>query len=725
MKGDIAKDYASVCYIHHLFHLFTLTLLMRFLGRRRKTQPQPQPQLRKEAPREKLSTIFQLRNFGTNYKRQLDAVVEAVDKNVFLSRTVGLLLQGEHLQVTELAVKSIDMAEHPDLKIQIEYARLRNGVTSFGKGPNPGTTMLVFEVVHTYHTFDWSDLEMPMPIVGKCFLAAGDERQLFPGPKFPMSHQLYGFGSEMKIGSIHDNVTMDGGSFELKAEFKPASWIQQEAYSRIVLPGMHVASFLPLSLQLVDEWSSNNKLQEPLHLTKIRVELQEFRCVPDRNFESTDIQRKVLVEQEVFMAIDLLNKKTMIPYTMYDCVIPEVGPTFFTDGFLRTYGLEVTLTISNERTLTFNASVFIELNVAQKKVERMKDEEVRRSISSYLGDGNGEPARIFHLMKDLRDVESTADGLLTLSGLNADESTGKFQRYLFLVHRRGGEGCVVIGTEIMKDRPYRTSDKSGKNTSQFVLEYLEWLKGTSISSHEKCTGPCLETRTVRPPTFGTGVSLDKPHAATCIVLNGQIIEANSPKSFVRQKRSSPYRIVRFGEREIPLTVRVSLNEHERFLQSNECSAVTIVSPGMALSEFVKCALIVAQSFEEASLHHHHHVEDTEIQLEQIEIKLIEGRMENGNVTIEETILLDDRSLPSIRWSDFKDTVAGSPKARAITLPQTLFKGNLPAHLKPYVLCHKSKFHRGHLMDGRLLVRFLGQVYNFEWSHHLEVADNRM
>ncbi|PSK36899.1 hypothetical protein C7M61_003763 [Candidozyma pseudohaemuli] len=594
---------------------------MRFLGRRRKLQPQPQPQpqLRKEAPREKLSTIYQLRNFGTNYKRQLDAVVEAVDKNVFLSRTVGLLLQGEHLQVTELAVKSLDMAEHPDLKIQIEYARLRNGVTAFGKGPNPGSTMLVFEVVHTYHTFDWSDLEMPMPIVGKCFLAAGDDRQLFPGPKFPMSHQLYGFGSEMKMGSIHDNVTMDGGSLELKADFKPPSWIQQEAYSRIVLPGMHVASFLPLSLQLVDEWSSNTKLQELLHLTKIRVELQEFRCVPDRNFESTDIQRKVLVEQEVFMAINLFNKKTMIPHTMYDCVIPEVGPTFFTDGFLRTYGLEVTLTISNERTLTFNASVFIELNVAQKKVEQMKDEEVRRSISSYLGDGNGEPQRIFHVMKDLRNVESTANGLLTLSGLNADEFTGK--------------------------------------------------------------------------------------------------------SFVRQKRSFPWRIVRFGERNIPFTLRVSLNEHVRFLQSNECSAVTIVSPGMELSEFVKCAFIVAQSFEDAS--RHHHVEDTEIQLEQIEIKLIEGRTESGIITTDETILLDNKDLPSIRWSDFKDTVAGSPKARSITLPQTLFKGNLPANVKPYVICQRSKFQRSHLMECRLLVRFLGQVHAFEWPHLLEVAENRM
>lgn len=695
---------------------------MRFLGRRRKPQPQPQPQLRKEAPREKLSTIYQLRNFGTNYKRQLDAVVEAVDKNVFLSRTVGLLLQGEHLQVTELAVKSLDMAEHPDRKIQIEFARLRNGVTSFGEGPNPGTTMLVFEVVHTYHTFDWSDLEMPMPIVGKCFLAAGDERQLFPGPKFPMSHQLYGFGSEMKIGSIHDNVTADGGSLELKAEFKPPSWIRQEAYSRIVLPGMHVASFLPLSLQLVDEWSSNNKLQEPLHLTKIRVELQEFRCVPHRNFESTDIQRKVLVEQEVFMAIDLLNKKTMIPHTMYDCVIPEVGPTFFTDGFLRTYGLEVTLTISNGSALNFNTSVSIELNLAQEKFERINNKGVVKSLESYLGEGGEHPTHHFHLMKDLRDVESTANGLLALSRLNADESTGKFQRYLFLVHRRGGEGCVVIGTQIMKVRPYRTSDKS-VNTSQFKPEYLEWLEGTSISSHEKCTGPCLETRTVRVPTFGTGVSFDKPHAATCIVLNGQIIEANSPKAFVRQKRSSPYRIVRFGERKIPLTVRMSLNEHERFQQSNECSAMTIVSPGMELSEFVKCALIVAQSFEEASLHHH--VEDTEIQLEQIEIKLIEAKIENGKITREKTILLDNKDLPSIRWSDFKDTVAGSPKARAITLPQTLFKGNLPANLKPHVFCHQSMFYRGHLMDGRLLVRFLGQVYTFEWSYHLEVAENRM
>lgn len=681
---------------------------MNFLSRRAKPHH--------EAPRQKLSTIYQFRNLRTNYTRLLDSLVKAVDNNVFSFRTVGFLIRDEHHQVTELVLKSLDMAEHPQLNVHIEHFGKKNGVTSFGKGPNPDSTMLVFEVTYTYHTFDWSDLEMPMPVVGKCFLADGSKRELFPGPKFPMSHQLYGSGSEMDMGSTHDTSF---GRLEFKAEFEQATWFRQEAYARIVVPGMHVARFLPLSLQFIGGKRSN-KLKEPLYLTNIRVELQEFRCVPNRDFELTDIEGLVLSEKDVSLAIDPLNGKIMVPHTMYNCVIPKVGPTFFTGDFTRTYGLNVTLTISSEQIPTFKATAFIELHMAVKKFIRMSEKNVHQSLSGYLGDYGDEFSKRRFFMDDLQRIEATSDGLLSFSRLGADGFTGKFQRYAFLLHRSGEKGCVILSA----DRTYKSKtsqcEEDGKTTLENPAAKCQmWLKGSSEStSFERKMKPCWETRIIDSPTFGTGTSSDKPHAATCIVVDGQIIEANSSHPILLRKRTFPYPTFRFGERDIPLSFRVVLNRHKHFHQSLECTSVAIVSPGIELSEIVKVTLMVAQGFKEASTYRP--VEDTTIRFEHSMITLIEGNYGDSKLS-EETILVNKRNLPSIRWSDFKVAVAGNSNNRRFTLPEKFFEGKLPNHLKKFELCRERDLSRSYSLKGRLLVNFLGLTHAFEWCHHLQVT----
>ncbi|PVH13876.1 uncharacterized protein CXQ87_001994 [Candidozyma duobushaemuli] len=361
MRLKAAKDKRCKPELDHLEQLLKIELIR--LRERTKSPPQ------------KLTTIFQFRNFRRNFHRQLDDIVGALNEQVFSFRTIGLLLQGEHHQVTEFVVKTPDLADDPDSKLHVEKARTRNGVTSFGAGPNFANNMLVFEVLHTYHTFDWSDSEMPMPIVGRCFLVAGEDKRVFPGPKFPMSHQLYGFESELEMGSTHD-VAPNGKRLEFRAEFEQPSWILQEAYHRIVVPGMHVPSFLPLTLRIVDERCSDDRLKEPFHLTTIRVELQEFSCVPSKCLQSTEVRSQVLLEKKLFQEISMLNRHITIPVAMYDCVIPEVGPTFFTEGFIRTYGLKITVALSHKSGPSFNASAFVELNVAQEKYERIHEKDI-------------------------------------------------------------------------------------------------------------------------------------------------------------------------------------------------------------------------------------------------------------------------------------------------------------------------------------------------------------
>ncbi|PVH14891.1 uncharacterized protein CXQ87_005167 [Candidozyma duobushaemuli] len=345
-----------------------------------------------------------------------------------------------------------------------------------------------------------------------------------------MSHQLHGFGSEMDMGTTH-NIAGSGRRLEFRAEFKQAAWIHQEAYFRIVVPGMYVPSFLPLSLQILGKRSSDNMLKEPFHLTNIRVDLLEFSCVPSKYTEATDIRSKVLFEKETSMEINSLNSKLMIPPTMYDCVIPQVGPTFFIGGFTRTYGLKITLSICNKRVPRFNVSAFIELHVAQKRYERIHEQEIYNPLWHFLGCNKDEMAR------------------------------------------------------------------------------------------------------------------------------GQ-------DHFMKRKPLFPYPSYPFGEENIPLSIRVSLNGNTQFYQSREGSYDGIASPGMELNKFVRCTFIVAQGFKEAS--QYRQVDDIEFCLEQIKITLEEEKLEDDELSSKEIPLLDDRKSRFIRWSEFKDAVAGSELARAMT-----------------------------------------------------------
>lgn len=659
-----------------------------------------------ESPPQKLTTIFQFRNFRRDFTRQLDDIVGALNEQVFSFRTIGLLLQGEHHQVTEFVVKTPDLADDPDLKLHVEKARTRNGVTSFGAGPNFANNMLVFEVLHTYHTFDWSDLEMPMPIVGRCFLVAGEDKRVFPGPKFPMSHQLYGFESELEMGSTHD-VAPNGKRLEFRAEFEQPSWILQEAYHRIVVPGMHVPSFLPLTLRIVDERCSDDRLKEPFHLTTIRVELQEFSCVPSKCLQSTEVRSQVLLEKKLFQEISMLNRHITIPVAMYDCVIPEVGPTFFTEGFIRTYGLKITVALSHKSGPSFNASAFVELNVAQEKYERIHEKDIFNPRS--LGTEGTESYAQYFRVKLLQKFGPTDDSLLTFSRQHADESSGKFQRYSFLLHNNGVEGCFVILYDVMKKTRISRGKPKTKHCQTASLKIRQWLRSPTW----KPSGfSGWTTRVIDLPTFGTNFKSGKPHVATCLVVNGQVIEANTPRDLMQETRS-PYPTSPFSTERIPLSMVVS--QKQSMVGSSDGTA----SPGMKLDEIVRCTFMVAQGFKDAS-QYIRKVKDTTITLLRIEIWLTEATYKDGEYFKNETILLDERRLRFIDWSDFQDAVAGSPNARAMTLPPGFLDCRIPIDTKPFVFGPKS-FCRSHVLNGRFIVRHLLCIYSLEWSLNLHIT----
>lgn len=670
-----------------------------------------------ESPPQKLTTIFQFRNFRRNFTRQLDDIVGAVNEQVFSFRAVGLLLQGEHHQVTELVVKTPDLADDPDLKLHVEKARTRNGVTSFGAGPNFANNMLVFEVLHTYHTFDWSDLEMPMPIVGRCVLAVGEERQIFPGPKFPMSHQLYGFGSELEKGSTHYHA-LSGGSVEFEANFEQVPWIRQEPYSRIVLPGMYVPSFLSLSVIVAHRRILNMFLEEPLHLTNVRVEFQEFSCVPNKYLQSTEVRSKVLVDKKISMEIFRANWLLTVPDTFYDCVIPKVGPTFFTEGFIRTYGLKITVALSHKSGPSFNASAFVEINVAQEKYEKIHEKDIFNP--RYMGTDGIETCYGKHSsLKPFQTSEPTDDSLSSFSRLNADEATGKFQRYCFLMHNNGEKGCFLLSADIMKGPKFADSRSEPKSDFlQSSSKLQKWLGSPTWLPSRKCLCSGLATRRITLPTFGAGSTRFIPLTAPCLVVNGQVIEANLPRAFTQLIRSYPYPSCPLGEEGIPLSIVVSLYGRTLYHRSRE-ETFLCATPGMELDKFAVCKFIVARPFKDAS--RYQNVEDTSIHLEHIRITLLEERYENGKKFEESTPLLDGHFPCTIRWSEFQDAVIGSPEARTRSLPPGFLDCRIPIDTKPSLFCFKKGLARWHELDCSFVVSNLGRRYTLHCRHQLYIT----
>ncbi|PVH13968.1 uncharacterized protein CXQ87_002090 [Candidozyma duobushaemuli] len=318
----------------------------------------------------KLDTVFSFKNLGSDYQKVLAEMERLSDTNAYTFSANCYKINDEYHQVNELQLISSDL-NTPERKVHLENARLANGVTAFGSGPDPTIPKVLFEVCRTYITHDWSSHELPMPTVATCFLTSGVKKQHFPGPKFPMSHRLAGFGSEMNMESV--SAIDEDMPIKLRAEFMPFPHFRQDLCHRIVLPGMCVSDFLSLDFRatgLVDD-----RLEEPFIITEVRIELQEFTSTHNHEAAFQDVRTKTLLESKPFESIMLSKRPSRISAKMYSCELPMVGPTFFANDLTRSYGLKATFKLSHDKIGKVTSTVFVELNMAQEKSERRRDED--------------------------------------------------------------------------------------------------------------------------------------------------------------------------------------------------------------------------------------------------------------------------------------------------------------------------------------------------------------
>lgn len=610
------------------------------------------------SPPPKLDTLFLFRNYGTDFYAIQSEFSKSLDKGAHRLKSLGCKISGNFHQVTEFQPLQKHDVNDLDLDIFIKNARFRNGIPSFGQSPPPDTTKVVFQVRRTFLTFDRSKYELLMPILGSCFYVCGEDLRFFPGPRFPMTHLLYGAGCEMISGSEHQLV----GDARLKfnAEFKQASWFHQKAYHRIVLPRMLVSDFLSLKLQ-VSGLRNDKRLAELFVISEISIELQEFVSVHEQGHFFKEVKTEVLFKKAPFCTVVL--SKTPLDICP-DIALPDLGPSFFTKDLTRSYGLRISVKVSHKSLPSVSASTFMELNVAQETQERIN----YKALDDQEYYGSSSTARTL-LFQDSR-TEGYLEAFKKKFQITLFENRKSFLLCLVQSHTNGSSSYVYGSVD---GREPALAKKEEVCFSNYVFDFIQKVKSISRLFTAQVPKPhsIRALVTERPISGGDVSNTSEPYASTCLTIGNQAVEAVDQNS--RWLRATRDKVLTIGTAKVPLSLRLVLND--RFKLSGGFGDSVIATPGMKLSDLLKFQFILPLSFETLASGEVL-VEDLKIRVRRLVVILNEL---DGH--IKTTTLTDQRGLPLVHWNNFRYPVAGNPTACAFHLPEELIEGKIPNRLE--------------------------------------------
>ncbi|PSK38970.1 hypothetical protein C7M61_002276 [Candidozyma pseudohaemuli] len=495
-----------------------------------------------------------------------------------------------------------------------------------------------------------------------------------------MSHRLGGIGSEMNMESV--SAIDEDMPIKLRAEFKPFPHFRQDLCHRIVIPGMRVSDFLSFDFRttgLIDD-----RLEEPFIITDVRIELQEFTSTHNHEEAFQDVRTKTLLESKPFESIMLSKKPLRILAKMYSCELPMVGPTFFTNDLTRSYGLKATFKLSHDKIGKVTSTAFVELNLAQEKSERIRDEDVDHL--QYYGN-----PRISSYWIQLRVASSKKDTnrLVSSYSLFLVKAQTSFRQYLLLLYTNGQKKCMVFTPRLAARFATPNLKPDLKRQAKLLLNYsLSFVKNQDRVS-------LVSKITELPVPGGDASNSGKPFASKCLMIGDQVMQSLSTCHLLRDKRAPQDGVFAMGILSIPVSFRLTLTGNQSFTQAKEWKAATMVRPGMKLSEFMNFTFIVGQSYDEAS--HDTTVDDMEFVIEEIEITLEEDNFSLSRDR-EFPLFKKNGKFPSIQWGDFKDVVDGSTSARSLRLPLEILEGEIPLEIESspdHSDCESPKRHTLH------------------------------
>ncbi|PSK36927.1 hypothetical protein C7M61_003792 [Candidozyma pseudohaemuli] len=486
----------------------------------------------------KVETRFEFRKHGKNLDDFKEKFPKVLNHEAQTLRTIGFKILDDLFQVSELQLPNENAA--PNIKSLVDSGRSKHGIPSFGQHPPSDTDKVVFLVRSTRITFAWSNHDMLMPIVGSCFFEKGKEINDFPGPKFPMTHLIYGVGSEMNTGSKHklnEDITLS-----FNAEFKQASWFCQKAYHRIVLPEMALPDFLSLKFSVSEPGEIDS---DPFVITDICIELQEFVSVHEEGHFFKDVRSTLLVKKAPFEMMYLSEGALEIPSHLFATNLPDIGPSFFVEDLTRSYGLNITVKVNYKDCPYICATAFMELNVAKEQKEEFDMLEIDEL--SYYG----------------WDFFSTVRYFQAPSGGKSEDE--QFLKLPVARPRKHLEGLYQLKAE---------------NQEQLLSSRVRQL--TRI--------------TKKPVSGGDATNSNKPYASRCLLVEDEIVQAVDLD--YRPVRAMRDQVFFIGDDCVPLSIRFTATKHGRFKQSHGWSGEAIAVPGMHLSELVDVTLMLPLSSED-------------------------------------------------------------------------------------------------------------------------------
>lgn len=664
----------------------------------------------------KLETVYTFTNFGRNYHRMVESFGRTVATGQYSARESCYKIFEDLLQVTEAQFISSSELIDPELKVHLESARLNNGVTSFGSGPDDTKRMLVFEVRQTDITFKKSQHAITMPIVGGCFCALGNLREVFPGPMFPMSHLLYGIGSEMLAAS--DCCISDTLSMQLKAEFVNSSWFSQLFQHRIVLPGMALSEFLSLSLQISDLKNDDKSRAELFFISNVRVELQEFTSVSKDGLMSKDTRSITIVESKPDCRVPIGSKFDAIPILLKSS-LPQCGPTFFSDNLLRCYGLKILVVLSHQCIPQVFLSSFLELHMARRRHERFDRQDVANIWIKYPGGNTTHvPAYVMKFASDDRTLQR----FLSFAKDRLVDLKNEFFRCLLRSYRHTESSKVFLFVLEGSKYVFQREDRYDRGPLDLYRPRAFWHRLEGWQKLQGCREPHMEVRLLNKARSANHILLAKLEACLCLMFGDQTVQFLEILPHKKYRRTFADHSFFLGEEKLPFMTRVTEREYGhsgRFLPL-EHAAVTFA--GTRLSAFMKIEMISAVGFEEAN--RKKPMKDVWIQLEHIEIELIELRRLQRRSDYETTVLLHKDLNPLTKpfmWSKFGDRTPGNLRARSMTLPEEVFDCKIPDNVEPYLFCPMSQSTRTCILKVRILFSSMGRKFLLMWQFDLRIA----
>lgn len=682
---------------------------------------------------EHIDTFYVLEKGDKNISQPISqALSEQVQKrtSTYVSHcTQGFDVSNEHYQVSEFKFRRGGRGAPPWGDENWQAACFKAGVDKFGSGPNfeEKVPMLVYAVIDYRLLSDMYQKASKKngTIGGDCVFEVNDSRHLFSGSTYPMTHDLWGLQLQRNMKQLNNRRLRY--RMKLEANFiKPASFSQSDNH-KIILPGTNVADVLSLGLKFLRTIFGPSK-SDVFTVHKVTVALKELTCAPRWQGDRILLYNssKYLREEELLnvnvkekIHFDRIKERPCVywlPRKLYDCQIPPIGPTFFSNTLTRSYALEIAVYFKRDgKPKPIVCSTFVEICVARK------DTDFKPSIAKLETPVPWENKP--HRTLICTETFARSSFVPHYIGKSCFENSWSDNAYIHGYLTK----CFITNTGVLAVTKvdvfgYRSLDEK---LLKRVRERNTHMGGSNVPIDN-----CVLCRVLTPKEVENvdGFRSPEPYGGLFVKAGWQYQEA--PLSFAFFDKKDKYDTHIFRAKDLfpggfPLTwylgLQATFTKHKYFKQSDDAN---VVKQDINFSEFLKLRLFYPMAFNDAC--HRADVQgDHEITITGVLIILrkIDGTHERGDedTTKVYDFLVHDRVCQeSFKWSEFDGCDMNDPCNVTMDVPKDLIDSKFPS-VSPTIYC--NLYHRRYKLKIVMDVRVRMGVWEVQRSMKVRLHIN--